>query len=77
MSEHGFCPNCHVDLDGGSIWEHFFHETGSASEADRIAGAYGATRTTGQWAEKIGLYSWEEDRTVKWQCPDCGHEWPR
>jgi hypothetical protein len=77
MSEHGFCPNCHVDLDGGSIWDHFFKETRDPEEADRIAELYGATRTKGQWGRAIGLYPNEEDRTVKWRCPDCGHEWKR
>jgi uncharacterized protein with PIN domain len=25
----------------------------------------------------IGVYSREQDRTVAWQCPDCGTSWPR
>jgi len=77
MPEHGYCPKCGVDLDGGSIWEHFFKETGSEKEADRIAEMYGADRTHGQWGRKIGIYDMERDRAVAWQCPDCGHEWAR
>ena len=34
---------------------------------------YGATHGS----RKIAIYSLEEDRTVKWQCPDCGGEWER
>jgi hypothetical protein len=77
MSEHGHCPNCNVDLNGGSIWEHFFKETGDEKEADRIAEMYGATREKGQWGREIGIYDMETDRTVQWKCPDCNHEWPR
>lgn len=77
MSEHGHCPNCKVDLDGGSIWGHFFKETGSHTEADRIAEMYGATREKGQWGRQIGIYDMEKDRTRQWQCPDCNHIWGR
>ncbi|TMN21888.1 hypothetical protein FH966_02615 [Lentibacillus cibarius] len=34
---------------------------------------YGATH----FSRKIGISSIEEDRIVKWQCPDCGKEWER
>jgi predicted Zn-ribbon and HTH transcriptional regulator len=27
------------------------------------------------WKREIGIYDTDEDRTVKWQCPDCKHEW--
>jgi len=26
MREHGNCPHCNSDLNGGSIWEHFYNE---------------------------------------------------
>ncbi len=77
MSEHGNCPHCDVDLDGGSIWQTFFEKYGSEAEADRIAEMYGATRESGQWGRAIAIYSMETDRTVAWKCPDCNHEWPR
>lgn len=77
MSDHGNCPNCGVDLNGGSIWEHFFKEKGNAEEADRIAEMYGATREKGQWGREIGIYNMETDRTVQWKCPDCNHTWDR
>ena len=75
MSEHGHCPNCKVDLDGGSIWQYFLKETGREKEADRIAAQYGATRTKGQWGREIGLS--DGDSVRAWKCPDCDHEWPR
>ncbi|MDL0421363.1 hypothetical protein QPM05_14845 [Caldibacillus thermoamylovorans] len=28
-------------------------------------------------SRKIGISSREEDRVIKWQCPDCGQEWER
>lgn len=77
MNEHGYCPKCNADLDGGSIWEHFFKEKGSEEEADRIAKLYGATRTTGQWGRQIGNYDLDSDRVTSWTCPDCNHTWDR
>lgn len=77
LNEHGYCPNCNVDLDGGSIWQYFFEKTGSEAEADKSAEAYGANRTQGQWDRAIGLYDMDLDRTVACKCPDCGHQWGR
>lgn len=77
MNEHGYCPNCGTDLDGGSIWQHFFEQYGSEDEADRISAMYGATRERGQWGRQVGIYDMDRDRTVSWQCPDCKHVWER
>ena len=76
-NEHGYCPNCKTDLDGGSIWEHFFKESGSETEADRIAAMYGATREKGKFGRVIALYDRDKDCTVAWKCPDCEHVWER
>jgi rubrerythrin len=76
-NEHGYCPNCNVDLDSDSIWEYFLKETGSETEADRIAEMYGANREKGRWGRTIALYDRDKDRTVAWKCPDCGHTWER
>ncbi len=35
MSEHGNCPGCGTDLNGGSICQTFFDKYGSEAEADR------------------------------------------
>lgn len=91
--DHGHCPKCNADLNGGSIWQHFYDqaldgkhykqagvmpEPGEAEKlADASASMYGATRTEGQWGREIGIYDREKDRTVEYQCPDCGHTWPR
>lgn len=48
MNEHGYCPNCNLDLDGGLIWDFFYKDTGVAALADKYAEMYGATRTTGK-----------------------------
>jgi rubrerythrin len=76
-NEHGHCPNCNANLDGGSIWGHFFQKTGSEEQADKAAAVYGANREKGQWGRAIALYDRDEDRTVAWKCPDCGHVWER
>lgn len=92
QNDHGSCPHCGADLNGGSIWEYFYkalQETGyyhdaspipsdeAEKEADRIAANYGATRTEGQWGRQIGIYDMERDRTVEWECPDCHGRWNR
>jgi len=77
MNENGYCPNCGVDLDGGSIWEHFYKETGSETKATEIAAQYGATKEKGQWGRQVGIYDLDADRTIQWECPDCKHIWGR
>lgn len=74
---HGNCPSCGVSFNGGSIWETGLKMHGTEEAADEYAAAYGATRTTGQWGRQIGIYDMEKDRTVQYQCPDCGHTWGR
>ena len=76
-ADHGRCPSCDADMNGGSIWEHFMRESGDPVEADRIAAMYGATKSEGQWGRAVALYDRDLDRTVAFRCPDCGHEWPR
>ena len=36
---------------------------------EKIRDQYGGT----YWKREISII--EKDRTVKWKCPDCGHEW--
>jgi len=74
MNEHGHCPHCNADLDGGLIWD-TFADSGK-EKADEIAAMYGATRSTGRWWRAIGIYSMERDRTVEYQCPACDGLWP-
>lgn len=90
QDEHGHCPGCNADLNGGSIWQtgYAFAWAGrdgggdpamtteeAETRADAYAEAYGATRTTGRWGREIGIS--ENDRVAWWKCPDCHHEWPR
>jgi hypothetical protein len=75
MNEHGYCPNCSTDLDGGLIWQHFYKEFGTKALADEYARLYGATRTTGRWGRASGVYDTQKDRTTGWWCPDCNHFW--
>jgi hypothetical protein len=78
MTEHGHCPACKADMDGGSIWQTMLEQSnGDEAEADRKAEMYGASRTSGRWGRKIGLYDQKTDRTTHYGCPDCGHVWER
>lgn len=58
------CPNCNADLRGGKIPQELLE-----------SGCYGPDAT--HFYRTIGVYSIEQDRTVAWQCPDCGYEWDR
>lgn len=75
--EHGYCPLCKANLDGGSIYQHFINNGYTHEKALEIAGNYGATETKGQWGREIGIYDMDLDRTVAYRCPDCGGEWAR
>lgn len=48
-------------MQGSEIPEEMQHLYGGATHFSRV----------------IGIYSMDEDRTIAWQCPDCGQEWPR
>lgn len=74
-NEHGYCPRCHLDLDGERIWESFNKIKASEEDADRAAALYGATRERGKFSRAIGIYSMDRDRTVAFRCPECNHEW--
>lgn len=44
MNEHGYCPNCGTDLDGGSIWEHFYNEFQIKGDWHDLNGNYSKDR---------------------------------
>lgn len=77
MNEHGYCPNCGINFDDGLIFDTFMEKYQDEEKALKSASAYGATKTKGKWGRKIGIYDMHTDRTVKWKCPDCEHEWDR
>lgn len=78
MSEHGHCPNCNADLDGGLIYDTMLEQCdGDVEKATERAASYGATPTKGQWGRQLGIYDRDLDRTVAYRCPDCKHEWSR
>lgn len=43
-NEHGYCPNCNVDLDGGLVWDTFFKQF---------------TQGNGYWIDAQGNYTCE------------------
>lgn len=71
------CPKCGVSLEGGLIYYTFLLDYGDKKKALEAAAMYGATEMEGRWRREIGIYDLETDETVKWRCPDCGHEWDR
>ena len=55
------CPVCGADWDGGPIPEEI---------REHYSPPY-------RWSRKIGIYDVVNDRTVAFQCPDCGHTFGR
>ena len=71
------CPSCKSDLDGDLIYETFIGQGMTPEKALETANMYGATETSGWWGRVIGISCMDQDRTVEWMCPDCGHRWDR
>ena len=76
-NQHGYCPKCKCDLDGGDIVETFIAKGNTPERAMEIAENYAYRPGHTQWGRQIGLYDSYADRTTHWQCPDCGHVWDR
>lgn len=57
--EHQYCPHCNVDLTGEPIPEEYKEFYGNETHFSR----------------KISIYDFCKDKTVAWQCPDCGKQW--
>lgn len=55
------CPKCKADLTGVPIPEEHKQYFGDATHFSR----------------RISIYDLKRDRTTKYKCPDCGHEWSR
>lgn len=60
-SEVGNCPKCAADFDGGTVPE---------EHREQYSPPY-------RWSRRISIYDRALDRTVAFQCPDCGHQWSR
>jgi hypothetical protein len=55
------CPSCNADFQGNPIPIRDRKHYGNKTHFSRI----------------IAIYSRDTDRTEKWRCPDCKHEWLR
>jgi hypothetical protein len=75
--EHDYCPSCNADFDGELIFDTFMKQYNDRKKALETAEMYGATETKGRWSKKIGIYDMDKDRTISWQCHECGHRWDR
>lgn len=51
------CEKCDADFDGGPIPEDI---------RQHYSPPY-------RWSRRIGIYDRFSDRTIEWECPDCGH----
>jgi len=82
------CPNG-CDLKGAPIPEESFdpkyHELDPEAH-DRAIARWGSCHCLPYgdkppesrfFSRVIGIYDWDKDRTVAWQCPDCGVRWDR
>lgn len=79
-SQHGYCPNCKANLDGGYVVEYPVSQGYPWDKVIEYCSHYSGWTEHGlnnRWGRSIGLYSWEEDRTTGYQCPDCKHTWGR
>jgi len=77
MNEHGYCSNCGMDFDGDMIFDTFMEKYQDEERALESASHFGATKTSGRWDKKIGIYDMEKDMTTHYTCPECNHEWGR
>lgn len=72
------CPSCKSDLQGGLIFDTGMELHGNdEAKALEYAQFYGATKTEGHWGRELAIYSFGEDKTVAYRCPDCEHIWER
>lgn len=73
-NEHGYCPKCNANFDGGDIVETFIAQGKTPEAARKSADAYGYSKGRTQWGRQIGIEG-DHDRIEWWKCPDCGHQW--
>jgi hypothetical protein len=80
MSIHGFCPHCNSNMDGELIYDTFIEQGKTPEVALEYSKNYAGWEKHGlqnRWGRKIGIYSLNLDRTMEYQCPDCGKKWDR
>lgn len=75
-NEHGYCPHCGTNLDGGDILEYFIASGRTREQAMETARNYGYRKGHTQWGRQIGI-EYDHDCIEEWQCPDCNGKWPR
>lgn len=75
-NEHGYCPHCKANLDGGDIVETFINKGYSPEKARETAKLYGYSKGRTQWGREIGI-EYDRDCIEEYQCPDCKGKWPR
>lgn len=67
------CPKCKSNLEGDLIFNTFFERYLDENKALDAAKMYGATKTEGRWSRVLAHYDMYQDRTVAFECPDCGY----
>jgi hypothetical protein len=77
-NQHGHCPDCNANLDGELVIAYPLNQGKTLEEAIEYASNYAGYTENGlnsRFGRQIGIYDINRDRTTKWKCPDCGHEW--
>ena len=70
------CPHCNAVLDNGDIYDCFLKtlkgEENAEAKAREMADHYGANpENPRRFSRIVGVYDWNLDRTVYYECPDC------
>lgn len=73
MSEHGHCPHCGLNFDGGNIIDTFIKMGRTKEEAEEVASHYGYGPGRTQWDKRLNviLYDEQYNKTKYWECPEC------
>jgi hypothetical protein len=73
----GYCPHCKADLDGKLILDTFLDDVVPMETALEYASHYSGWEQHGKlnrYSRAIGIYDFDKDRTIAYQCPDCEEE---
>ena len=72
------CPHCNAVLDKEDIYAYFLEKEKDEAKAIKNASYFGWTKEKPVCFSKwIGLYSYEKDMTVAWECPECNSRWSK
>lgn len=73
------CPKCSTNWFNGDIFDKMLEQNGgNVEKAKQSAAHYGWTETNKKFFSRlVGIYDYNVDATIEWQCPDCESRWCR